>query len=134
MEKFGEKLKHRRIQKGLSQPQLATEARTSTAHISRLENGKAKEPSAQLLYKLACVLNLSMEYLMNDDIDVGAPSFESERVLDKIRMIYELNDWDRKIAIAVIDSLYQKKMIADNVARTGDYLSLTTASYMPGLR
>ena len=132
MEKFGEKIKERRLQKKLSQLQLAEAAGTSKAHISRLERGKGKKnPAAELVFKLAKTLGTSMEYLVNDEVDIGAASFENEPVLMKIRMIQELNELDRLIAIAVIDSLYQKKMIADKVALSGDLFSLTTSGYMP---
>jgi len=57
-----------RLARGLTQQQLARSAAISTSYLSLLESGK-KEPSLQLLGRLADALELSIDLLMMSAID-----------------------------------------------------------------
>src|SRR5207302_7374384 len=61
-ETFGERVRRLRLERGLSQRQLAGEGLTN-AYISRIERGTRANPSMKALRVLARGLNVSPEYL-----------------------------------------------------------------------
>ena len=60
---FCERLKNTRIEKGLTQPQLAEKIGVSNGMISFWENG-IHEPTVSNIIKLANVLEVSSDYLL----------------------------------------------------------------------
>ncbi|WP_419086553.1 helix-turn-helix transcriptional regulator [Phascolarctobacterium succinatutens] len=57
------KLKVRRVEMGLKQKELAEVANVSIAYMARLENGKAKNPSIEIMKKLANALKTTPQEL-----------------------------------------------------------------------
>ena len=68
MKSFGAKVKEQRGNLGLSQKQLAEKAGMGIRTITSYELGERKPYQAQL-YKLAKALEVSTEYLQNDNIE-----------------------------------------------------------------
>ncbi len=64
MENLGEKIKALRQEKGFTQPQLAKLVGVSNGIISIWENN-INEPKATYIKKLALVLEVSADYLLN---------------------------------------------------------------------
>ena len=60
---FGERLKELRIEKGLSQRNLAQLTGFSQAAIARWENG-LQSPTLENIYALAIYFNVSSDYLI----------------------------------------------------------------------
>lgn len=84
MEKLGEKIKHLRIDANIYQEQLAEVVGVSTRSISAYESGRAV-PRANTLRKLAKALNVTVEYLTNDDSrDPEAGRLREEKI-DTVR-------------------------------------------------
>jgi transcriptional regulator with XRE-family HTH domain len=70
MERFGEKLRFLRGQRGMTVRELASELEIkSHSHIVGLEAGKHK-PSADLILKIADLFDVTTDQLMRDDLDV----------------------------------------------------------------
>ena len=69
MEQIGEKLKALRVQQGLTTRQLAQALEISQAQISRIENG-LRQPSGDLIVKIADFFTVSLDQLMRDDLDL----------------------------------------------------------------
>lgn len=63
---FGEKLRRRRIEMGLTLEALADKIGSTKAYIWQLENKRPAKPSGELLLKIADVLDISAEYLIDD--------------------------------------------------------------------
>lgn len=63
---FGEKLRARRIEKGHTLESLANAVDSTKAYVWQLENKKPAKPSGALLIRLANVLDISAEYLIDD--------------------------------------------------------------------
>lgn len=63
--KFGEYLRQLRVDKGISQRELADLSGFSNAEISKIESGGRKKPSTALLKAMAPHLGISYEVLMN---------------------------------------------------------------------
>lgn len=64
-ETFGEAIKRGRKEKGLSLRSLARKINISHPYLSQLENGRTTNPSLQIIFKLATVLDMSLTYLMH---------------------------------------------------------------------
>ena len=64
MERLGETIKDLRIEKGLTQPQLAKLVGVSNGIISIWENN-INEPKATYIKRLALVFGVSADYLLN---------------------------------------------------------------------
>jgi transcriptional regulator with XRE-family HTH domain len=67
MQRFGEKVRTLRKQRGLSLRKLASELGLSThSHLDRIESGQSK-PSADLILKIADFFEVSIDDLMRDE-------------------------------------------------------------------
>ena len=66
MEKFGEKLRILRQQRGLSLQQLGDELSVSKTYIWEMENGK-KTPNIAMLVKICDVFNIPADKLIRDE-------------------------------------------------------------------
>jgi len=72
MPSVGERIRERRKQLGWTQDQLVRKAGISKGFLSNLENGK-RSVGAEILYDLARVMGLSLDYLMSgSDADTPA--------------------------------------------------------------
>lgn len=63
---LGNKIRNRREELGLTQPELADKAKTSQPYISRLEKGELR-PSMQKLIDLSSALNMSIDEMLKDE-------------------------------------------------------------------
>ena len=63
MKAVGKRLLELRLEKGVSQNQMADDMQLSNASISYWENGK-QEPTASAVYRLAAYFNVSSDYLV----------------------------------------------------------------------
>ena len=102
MKSFGAKVKEQRGNLGLSQKQLAEKAGMGIRTITSYELGERKPYQAQL-YKLAKALEVSTEYLQNDNIE--DPSYG----LDRMEYVEDM----RKNS-GTREALDLQKMLAEN--------------------
>lgn len=63
---LGNKIRSRREELGLTQPELADKAKASQPYISRLEKGEIR-PSMQKLLDLSSALNMSIDEMLKDE-------------------------------------------------------------------
>ena len=63
---LGEKLRKQRRFKNLTLEKLAVEAETTKGYVWELEKGKTSRPSAKILSRIARVLEITIDYLMDD--------------------------------------------------------------------
>ena len=68
---FGQKIKARRKHLKLTLEELALKAGSCKSYIWEIEKKELSNPSASMAYNLSEVLNLSLNYLLNDQIEVG---------------------------------------------------------------
>jgi len=70
MQRFGEKLHTLRQQKGLTLKELTEQLGMSAySHISKIENGE-KKPSLELAFKISRYFGVSLDSLVDDEIDL----------------------------------------------------------------
>ena len=74
MEKLGEKIKQLRIDKKLSQPQLAKKLGVSNGIISIWENN-INEPKASHIKNIALFFDVTADYLLGLEDETGAKLF-----------------------------------------------------------
>lgn len=74
---MGERLKKARIQKGLTQEQLAEQLKVSIAYISRIETGKT-HVNLKRLNELCSSLDTSESYILNGASDNSTTYLSSE--------------------------------------------------------
>jgi transcriptional regulator with XRE-family HTH domain len=80
--------------------QVADEVGASKAHIWELETGRAKNPSIDLLMKLAKTLDVSVSNLVDEN--PGAPD-DSPELVALYRELKELSDADRRAIRNMMD-------------------------------
>lgn len=78
--KLGQKIRQLREEKGLSLNGLAEEASVSKAYLSQLENDVSKQPSAEILLKIASALGVTIADLLDQPVRVYAEDFEDEDI------------------------------------------------------
>ena len=64
---FGQKIRVRREELGFTQVELAKKMQTTQPYISRLERGEFN-PSKKMIIKMATALDISIDYLLLDEI------------------------------------------------------------------
>lgn len=64
-------IKTLRIKKNLSQTQLAEKASITQAYLSLLETGKKKNPSLEILQRIAAALEVGVKDLISEDGTLG---------------------------------------------------------------
>ncbi|PIW54249.1 MAG: transcriptional regulator [Sphingomonadales bacterium CG12_big_fil_rev_8_21_14_0_65_65_10] len=66
-----EKLKKQRLELGYSLDELAKLSGSSKSYLWELENRDTRKPSAEKLSKIAKVLNVTTEYLLDENADLN---------------------------------------------------------------
>lgn len=104
---IGERLKELRVKKGQSLQQVADAIGASKAHIWELESNRSKNPSLDLLRKLARHFDTTVSYLINE------PEGEATRAREFFRMnthkLEALEDGDYQFLQHLIDMAAKKK-------------------------
>ena len=78
---IGKKIKQLRMEKGITLSTLADRSSVSKSYLSYIERGLQKNPSIQVLEKIADVLNVDVNYLLHDQADEKLePDIENEWV------------------------------------------------------
>lgn len=97
---IGQKIKERREQLGLTQSELAKKLGISQNTVNGYENKNWKNPSAKVVFKLACTLSVPVVYLLDDDCELN--DVDEEILLVKYRGL----DGERKrLAIEIVKIL-----------------------------
>ncbi|MCQ6268034.1 helix-turn-helix domain-containing protein [Fictibacillus sp. WQ 8-8] len=105
---IGELVKKYRKEKGLSLSALAERAGIAKSYLSSLERNIQTNPSVQLLEKLAAVLDIPVEKLLNEKAEVNEAeldyewaelvkeAMESGVSKDQFKEFLEFNKWKNK--------------------------------------
>jgi transcriptional regulator with XRE-family HTH domain len=92
--KLGDKIRQLRDQLGLTQGQLASGSSVSQGYLSQLENGEVKNPSANVLLRVAQAMRIDPDELFE------AAGYPTVRTL---RQIYQ--DYESTVDAALLDYL-----------------------------
>lgn len=101
----GAKLKELRLKKGKSLQEVADAVDASKAHIWEIERGGSKNPSMELLKKLADFFDVSVSNLVGEE----PPSEEQEELIVLYRDMKDLSPADREYIVQLAKRLKEKK-------------------------
>jgi transcriptional regulator with XRE-family HTH domain len=109
-----DKIKQLRKDKGLQQKVVATEVGLDQSNYNKIENGK-REPSVEVLQKLAVIFGVTVDQLLNpdDDKQPTAVTVEDKTVAEKIRLVEQLEDDDKNVIYKMLDTMLTKKKFQD---------------------
>lgn len=102
---IGKRLFSLRQKSGESLQQVADAVGVSKAHVWELEKGRSKNPSFELVRKLAGHFGVTIDVLTGDAAEPGAENLQIERIH---RGLDKLSDRDRKIVENLIQSMGSK--------------------------
>ena len=92
---LGQKIRQLRKEKGLSLNKLAESAGVSAAYLSQLENDVSKQPSAEILLKIASALGTTIADLLDQPVRVHSGDFED--IPDELREFIDVRGDDLDI-------------------------------------
>jgi len=108
---FAERLKKTRMEKGFSKGELAAEIGVHYSQIGRYEN-KGAQPSADVLSKIANVLGISTDFLMNGlPDDLANSSLSDKTLLNQFKTIEKLPEQEKNVVKIFLDAFITKKQI-----------------------
>ncbi len=111
MKTIGERIKELRKKHNLTQGELAEKVGMTYVQIGRYEVRGAK-PSAEVLSKLAEVLNTTTDYLMNGETsESNAKAIKDKTILSLLKRIENLNEKEKEMIITFLDAFLVKKQI-----------------------
>ena len=102
----GARLKQLRFKKRQSLQKVADAVGASKAHIWELETGKSRNPSSNLLRRLAQHFQVTVASLVGEDPTVPG---EDERLVAMFRDLHELDEDDRAMLEAIMRQMRKRK-------------------------
>ena len=108
---IGDNLRKLRIQKGLSQKEVADLMGVATTQYGRIENGKTT-PTIASLFKVSKALKVNIRTFIGP-LEIVDQDIKDKTILEKAKMLEELNDEDRKAVFRIIDIAAKQKKFAE---------------------
>ncbi len=109
-----ERIKEYRNIKGLSQKEVALKIGIDQAQYSRIESGKV-EPTVSSLEKIAEALEIEVGQFFGDQKPVDVNAYDKSLV-EKLRLLEELDDTEKRTVFSVIDIAIAKKRLKDTLS------------------
>ena len=110
---IGDNIRRIREEKHLSQKELAAIIEVAPTQYSRVETGKVI-PALKTLIKIAKVLNVTLDVLINDSgASAQEVTIKDKTLFDKVRLIDELPDQEKNMILQVLDLALNKKKFKD---------------------
>jgi len=109
---IGKNIKAIREKKGMSQKELVNAVGLGAPMYSRIETGKV-EPSLTTLEKIAKALNVKLTDLFEADTTLDDVNSYDASLIEKIKLVEELNEEEKKMVFSFVDALVGKKKLKD---------------------
>jgi transcriptional regulator with XRE-family HTH domain len=107
---FNDKLKLLRKEKEWSQDALARMLETDGRQISRYETGKFL-PSAEVIIKIAKLFNVSVDYLLFEDVTRKPLHFSDDELISKLTQVEDLTKEDKDSLLHFVDAIVAKNQM-----------------------
>ncbi len=104
---IGDRLKELRVRKGQSLQQVADAIGASKAHIWELESNRSRNPSLDLLQKLATHFGITVAYLISEE--EGELSKADQFFRKNSQKLAALDDGDFDVFEQLLDMVSKKK-------------------------
>jgi len=109
---IAKKIKTIREAKGMTAKEVISAVGMGAPMYSRIENG-VNEPSLSTLEKIAKALGVKLsDFFENDDTLADINSYDAS-LMEKIKLVEQLNDDEKKIVFSLVDALVGKKKLKD---------------------
>jgi transcriptional regulator with XRE-family HTH domain len=110
MTSVNDRIKQLRVDNNLTQSELAQKVGLTYVQIGRYEKGKST-PSADVLQKLANVLNTSTDYLMNGKTEQVEAQLADKELIKQFQEVEKLSPEDKNLVKTFLDAFITKKKI-----------------------
>ena len=111
---IGDKIKKAREAKGLSQKEVATTLKMDQSQYSKIENGKV-DPQFSTIEKIAGALKVDVVNLVAADDVFKDISAYDKTLVEKLQLVDQLEEGEKKSVFSIIDSLAAKKKLKDTL-------------------
>lgn len=109
---IGKKIKSIREAKRMSAKDVISAVDMGAAMYSRIENG-VNDPSLNTLEKIARALGIKLsDFFYTDDRLADVNSYDAS-IMEKIKLVEELNEEEKKMVFSFVDALVGKKKLKD---------------------
>lgn len=112
----GERIKELRTKLGLTQSELAKKVKLHYTQIGRYEN-KGAQPSADILSKLADVLDVTTDFLMSGSQDDMAEGISDKELMTQFKRIAKLPKERKAIIKELLDAFLLKNDLKEKLAQ-----------------
>lgn len=109
---IGKRIKKIRESKGLTAKEVISADDMGAAMYSRIENGKT-EPSLTTLEKIAKALGVKLSDFFDTDDKLADVNSYDASLMEKLKLIEDLSDEEKKIVFSLVDALVGKKKLKD---------------------
>ncbi len=111
MSSLSERIKKIRKERGLSQQDLAQAVNVHYTNVGRYERNEAN-PSSSILNKIAQVLEVSPDFLMNGTLsDKANINLQDERLLNQFKKIEKMPENKKQLLIEFLDGFIFKTTV-----------------------
>lgn len=110
---LSENIKKLREEKDFLQKQVAAEIGLKPAHYNKIEKGIV-DPSVEILDKLAKLYGITIDQIVH--LEKGMPkevTIEDKSVSERVKLIQQLEDDDKKAIFRIIDGMLTKSKFKD---------------------
>jgi transcriptional regulator with XRE-family HTH domain len=101
---LGKRIKQARENRKLTQEKLAEIIGVSTVYVSHLEIG-SKLPSLETLVKISNSLDISVDYLLSNDVNTAKEYLES----DLAKLVKDCSSNDMNLIITIVKAIVENK-------------------------
>ena len=109
---FAQRLRELRRQKNLSQIEFAERVGVHKSHIGRYERGESARPAADTLKRMADILGVTTDYLLEGTPEDAAKIRLNDReLLQQFQEVEQLPDEDKDVIKRLIDAFLTKKKL-----------------------
>ena len=105
---LGERVARLRKQRGWTQEHFASLIQVHNRHVSRLERDIMK-PNASTLARIAEVLEVSLDELLDSSSTPQAPTIHNPVLLQTFRQAQDLDQEDQAMVVRMVQALLTKK-------------------------
>jgi transcriptional regulator with XRE-family HTH domain len=115
---LGQKLKQLRQEKNWSQDEFAYHAQIDGRQVSRYENDRVM-PSVDVVIKMAKAFNVSLDYLLLDDIHRRPLESKISALTQRVLALDGLSEEDERSLLHLIDAIEAKNKLKALAANVG---------------
>jgi len=112
---IGERIKKLREARELSQKEVATAINMDQSQYSKIEKGRT-DPTTTTLEKIAKAIGIDISELFADNDPLADVNSIDKSVMEKLQLLEQLDEEEKKSVFKIIDGLVSKKKLKDTLS------------------